>query len=72
MSQLSHPIDTLRVGDYAHSLTLDIEEFVSVPLEPYRSEMIAIRRDEQGSHPEAAAVLDLLIRGLRPGLVDSL
>jgi len=69
------PINTRRVGEYGHfvaslpQLVSDLQEFLEVDLESFRHEVTTITRDEQGVHPEEAAVLYLLIRGLRPGLV---
>jgi hypothetical protein len=71
----SHTIETRRVGEYGHfvaplsQLAADVEDFVGASLEPYRAETEAIRRDEQGVHPEEAAILYMLVRALRPSLM---
>ena len=65
-------IDTRRIGEYGHyvaplsQLAQDAGELAGVPLEPYLAEAVTITRDEQGVHPEEAAMLYLLVRGLRP------
>jgi predicted O-methyltransferase YrrM len=68
-------LDQRRVGEYGHyvqplrQLAEDLEAFLGIELQQYLPEIAAIRRDEQGVHPEEAALLYLLVRGLRPALM---
>jgi hypothetical protein len=67
-------IETRRIGEYGHfvsplsQLAADVQEFLAVDLRPYLSEVHAIRRDEQGVHPEEAGILYLLFRARQPVL----
>ncbi|HSH88942.1 MAG TPA: class I SAM-dependent methyltransferase [Ramlibacter sp.] len=75
MNPSASQIETRRVGEYGHfvaplsQLAADLGEFLGVDLEPFREETVSISRDEQGVHPEEAAVLYMLTRALRPRLV---
>lgn len=68
-------IEIRRVGEYGHfvaplsQLVADLEAFTGVAIEQYRGEAPTISRDQQGVHPEEAALLYVLVRGLRPRLV---
>lgn len=75
MNSASPSIEVRRVGEYGHfvaplsQLVADLEAFAGMPLQHYRAEAPTITRDQQGVHPEEAALLYLLVRALRPGLV---
>jgi predicted O-methyltransferase YrrM len=68
-------IEVRRVGEYGHfvaplsQLVADLKDFAGVDLAQYIGEVRPISRDQQGVHPEEAAVLYLLTRALRPGFV---
>jgi hypothetical protein len=68
-------LEQRRVGEYGHyvapisQLISDLESFVGTGLAQYHDDIEVISRDEQGVHPEEAAVLYLLVRALKPTLM---
>lgn len=65
-------IESRRVGPWGHFvmplsvLAAELEAFIGAPVTQYLVEARAISRDDQGVHPEEAALLYLLARATRP------
>lgn len=73
---MSEPdLELRRIGEYGHfvaplsQLAADVQAFTGRDLTPYLAETRAIMRDDQGVHPEEAAVLYMLTRACKPRIV---